>query len=84
MGIKPPARGSVLLREVFRKRAFLNTLLHLRSLASFEPGVQQPCATIATVQQLRQGFVGQEKIAKLPDATFSGLSLTVHVFQAGR
>ena len=26
MGIKPPARGSVLLLEVFRKRAFLNTL----------------------------------------------------------
>ena len=29
MGIKSPARGSVLLREVFRKRAFLNTP-HLR------------------------------------------------------
>ena len=26
MGIKPPARASVLLMEVFRKRAFLNTL----------------------------------------------------------
>ena len=25
MGIKPPARASVLLLEVFRKRAFLNT-----------------------------------------------------------
>ena len=57
MGIKPAARASVLLREVFRKRAFLNTLL-LGSFASFA-SVQQPCSTIATVQQLRQGFVGQ-------------------------
>ena len=33
MGIKPPARASVLLMEVFRKRAFLNTLPLARSPA---------------------------------------------------